>query len=69
MRSPPLSLITLEGVLYQVQQDGTLRKIPPSDDQRPLFEEDHSGLFAGHLQDAKVYGEFPHHYWRPKMRS
>ena len=59
----------LEGVLYRVHQDGTLRVIPPSSDRRPLFEEAHSGPFAGHLRDAKVYGELSRHYWWPKMRS
>ena len=59
----------LDDILYRVQSDGTLRVIPPSFDRRGIFEEAHSGTFAGHLRDAKVYGELARHYWWPKMRA
>ena len=59
----------LDGVLYRVQKDGTLRIIPPTSDRQSLFKEAHSGAFAGHLRDAKVYGELSRHYWWPKMRA
>ena len=60
---------TVDGILYRVQPDGTLRIVPPVSDRESLFKEAHSGAFAGHLRDAKVYGELARHYWWPKMRS
>ena len=59
----------LDDILYRVQSDGTLHVIPPSLDRHGIFEEAHSGTFAGHLRDAKVYGELARHYWWPKMRA
>ena len=60
---------TVDGVLYHVQPDRTLRIVPPASDRESLFKEAHSGAFAGHLRDAKVYGELARHYRWPKMRS
>ena len=42
--------VLLEGVLYHVERDKTLRVIPPECDRRPLFDD---GAFSGHLRDAK----------------
>ena len=59
----------LEGVLYHVEPDKTLRVILPRDDQKKVFEEAHAGPYGGHLRDAKVYGQLAKHYWWPKMRG
>ena len=39
----------LDVVLYYVENDKTLRIIPPSTHQKTLFDEVHSGLLSGHL--------------------
>ena len=57
------------GVLYHLESDGTLRVIPPTMTRRELFEEAHSGIFGGHLRDAKVFSELKKHYWWEGMRS
>ena len=61
--------VLLEGVLYHVERDKTLRVIPPECDRRPLFDEVHGGAFSGHLRDAKIHGELSKRYWWLKMRS
>ena len=43
--------------------------IPPSSDQRTLFDEAQSGKFAGHLREAKIHSELARHYWWPGMRA
>ena len=51
-REPVISkeLFIMEGdVLHCVERDKSLRFIPPSSDRRKLFDEAHSGKFAGHL--------------------
>lgn len=59
----------LEGVLYYVEKDKTLKIIPPQEDRKSLFTEVHSGRFGGHLRDAKIHGELSKGYWWPGMRS
>lgn len=59
----------IDGVLYRVQPDKTLRIIPPTEDQKRLFEEAHAGAFGGHLRDAKTHSELAKHYWWPGMRA
>ena len=61
--------VLLEGVLYHVERDKTLRVIPPECDRRRLFDEVHGGAFGGHLRDAKIHGELSKRYWWPKMRG
>ena len=59
----------LEGVLYHVEKDKSLRVVPPSSDREKLFNEAHGGQFGGHLRDAKVHGQLSRHYWWPGMRK
>ena len=59
----------MDGVLYYVVADKTLRLVPPIRDREQLFEETHSGPFGAHLREAKVHGQLSKHYWWPKMRS
>ena len=61
--------LLLEGVLYWVAKDNTLKVIPPESDRKRLFEEVHGGVFGGHLRDAKIHGELSRRYWWPGMRS
>ena len=44
--------VLLEGFLYDVERDKTLRVIPPECDRRQLLDEVHGGTFGGHLRDA-----------------
>lgn len=57
----------LDGVLYHVERDGTLRLLPSVDGQQ-LFREAHAGAFGAHLRDSKVYSQLSRHYWWPGMR-
>ena len=59
----------LEGILYHVEPDKTLRLVLPRDDRKWVFDEAHEGSFGGHLRDVKVYGQLSKHYWWPRMRS
>jgi len=59
----------VDNVLYYVQQDGSLRVIPPAGTREELFHQAHEGVYGGHLGDAKIYSELQRHYWWPKMRS
>ena len=59
----------MDGVLYYVVADKTLRLVPPISNREQLFEEAHSGPFGAHLREAKVHGQLSKHYWWPKMRS
>ena len=43
----------LEGDLYHVERDKTLRVIPPECDRRHLFDEVHGSAFSGHLRGCK----------------
>ena len=44
----------LDGILYHVEPDKSLRLIPPDHDREHLFQEAHSGIFGAHLKDAKI---------------
>jgi len=59
----------VDNVLYHVQQDCSLRVIPPVGTCEGLFHQAHGKVYGGHLGDAKIYSELQHHYWWPKMRS
>ena len=59
----------LDGILYHVEPDKSLRLIPPDHDREHLFQEAHSGIFGAHLKDAKIHGELLKHNWWPKMRT
>ena len=57
---------TLEDdILYHVEEDGTLRVVPPVHQRERLFAE---AKFGAHLGDAKVYSEIKKHYWWVGMR-
>ena len=56
----------LDGVLYHIQPDHTLRVIPPTGERERLFREAHAGPFSGHLCEAKI--QLGRHYWWPGMR-
>ena len=58
-----------DDILYKVEQDGTLRVIPPKDQREDLFNSAHGGVFGAHLSDAKVHSELRRHYWWSGMRS
>ena len=57
-----------EEVLYRVEEDGTLRVVPPVSWRERLFLEAHGGKFGAHLSDAKVFSELRRHYWWIGMR-
>ena len=59
----------VDGVLYHLEKDKTLRVIPPQSSRKKLFDEVHSGKFAGHLRDAKIHSLLSRHYWWPGMRK
>ena len=61
--------LMLDGVLYYVERDKSLKVIPPSEDRRKIFDEVHSGKFGGHLRDAKTHGQLAKRYWWPGMRG
>ena len=47
----------VDGILYHMEVNKTLRLIPPSCDQESLFQEVHSGTFGAHMKDAKIHGK------------
>ena len=59
----------IDGVLYRVEQDKTLRIIPPTAERRHLFLEAHEGPFSGHLREAKIHSQLARHYWWQGMRK
>ena len=59
----------IDGILYHVERDKSLRLIPPSNARKKLFDEVHSGAYGAHLKDAKIHGELSKHYWWPRMRA
>ena len=56
-------------MLYHIAMDGTLRIVPPGEDREGLIQEAHGGKFAGHLRDAKIFGQLSKSYWWPGMRK
>ncbi len=52
-----------------MESDKTLRIVPPESLSLHLWEEVHSGIFGGHLRDAKVHGQLSQHHWWPGMRA
>ena len=47
--------VVLEGVLYHLESDKTLRVVPPECDRKQLFDEVHGGVFGGHFRGAKIH--------------
>ena len=58
----------LDGILYRVEDDSSLRVVPPHSCRRALFDAVHSGKFGAHLGDLKVHSELRKHYWWEGMR-
>ena len=56
------------GVLYRVEDNGTLRVIAPEQSRQQLFAAAHGGKFGAHLSAVKVYSELRRHYWWAGMR-
>ena len=59
----------VDGILYRLEKDKTLRVIPPRSTRKKQFDEVHSGKFAGHLRGAKIHRLLSKHYWWPGMRK
>ncbi len=59
----------VDGVLYCVQTDKSLRIVPPKGDRQKLFHDANNGVFRAHLTDAKVNGKLRKLYWWPGMRA
>ena len=55
-------------MLHHVEDDSTLRVIPPTSYRRRLFEEAHAGVCGAHLSDVKVHSTLRRHYWWGGMR-
>lgn len=55
-RTLVLSSSLEDDVLYKVEQDSTLRVIPPRDQRENLFNSAHGGVFGAHLSDATTGG-------------
>ena len=60
--------VLIDDVLYHIAVDGTLRIVPPVRDREGLIQEPHGGKLAGHLRDAKIFGQLSKLYWWPGMR-
>ena len=58
----------VDGVLYHLDADKSLKIIPPTVDRETLFREAHQGVFSGHLREAKIHSQLARHYWWPRMR-
>ena len=63
-----LQYTLLDGVLYRVKADSTLRVIPPRIRREEFFSGVHGKRFGAHLSDVKVYSELRKHYWWTGMR-
>ena len=54
-----------DGVIYHVEQDKTLRIVPPTCDRFKLLLEAHQGPYSVHLREAKMHGQLGKQYWWP----
>ena len=59
----------IEGVLYRIESDKTLRVLVPVGDRENLFKEAHSGKCGRHLREVKIHSQLSRHYWWPGMRQ
>ena len=59
----------VDGVLFHIESDKSLRIIPPTADGKGLWEQLHSGTCGGHLKCAKAHGQLSRHYWWSGMRT
>ena len=58
----------VQGALYRIQPDKTLRLYVPENRRKTLFDEVHSGTFSAHQKTAKIHSILSKHYWWPRMR-
>ena len=56
-------------ILYQIEDDKTLRIIPPAADHQRIFKLANGGQFGGHMRESKMHGHLARQYWWPKMRT
>ena len=61
--------VLVDNVVYHIAMDGTLRIVSPVKDRKGLIQEAHGGKLAGHLRNAKIFGELSRVYWCPGMRK
>ena len=59
----------IDGVLYHVESDKTLRVILPMSYRKMLFEEAHREQFGAHLGSSRVDGQLVRTYWWSTMRT
>ena len=52
----------LDQILYRIEDDSTLRVIPPQTSRRRLLDKLHSGKFGAHLSGKKILSELRKHY-------
>lgn len=57
----------IDGVLYHIKPDKTLRIVLPTVDRKHVFDEAHNGVLGAHLREAKIHGQLAKHYWWPRM--
>ena len=43
----------VNGILYHMEPDKSLRLIPPESNRESLFHDVHSGIFGAHLKDGR----------------
>ena len=56
-------------IIYRPIVIGTLRIVPFIGDREGLIQEAHGGKLAGHLRDAKIFGQLSKSYWWLRMQK
>lgn len=64
--SPSYEMVN--GTLFRVMPDKTLRTVVPVTERKKLFEEVHGGTFGAHQREIKTHFMLSRHYWWPTMR-
>ena len=59
---------TVDGVLFRVEKDGTLKLIPPASCREQLIVDLHGGVTGAHLGAEKTLGRVRTHYWWENVR-
>ena len=47
----------IDGVLYHIECEKTLRIVLPTAERRKVFNEIHSSVYGAHLREAKIHGQ------------
>ena len=58
----------VDGTLFRVEKDETLRLVPPVNRRRQLISDLHGGVTGGHLGARKTLGRVKTHYWLESVR-